>query len=108
MKASPELMLYAKMMLGVFGALGIFSVVMTVRLFLRPPEANTAKLATAKRTLIFSSWLVIPILGNAIRALATREYWLLFVSALLFSYILPILVLFLRTRAAVKAATPTL
>jgi len=101
-------MLYAKVMLGVFGALGIFSLVMTVRLFLRPPEANTAKLTAAKRSLIFSSWLAIPILGNAIRALATREYWLLFVSALLFSYILPVLVLFLRTRAAVKSATPTL
>lgn len=101
-------MLYAKVMLGVFGALGIFSLVMTVRLFLRPPEANTAKLAAARRSLMFSWWLAIPILGNAIRALATREYWLLFVSALLLSYILPVLVVFLRTRAAVKSATPTL
>jgi hypothetical protein len=107
MKASPELMLYAKVMLGVFVALGIFSVVMTVRLFLRPPEASTAKLATAKRRLIFSSWLAVPILGNEIRALGTREYGLIFPSALLCSYILPILVQFLRTRAAVKAATPT-
>ena len=100
-------MLYAKVMLGVFVALGIFSVVMTVRLFLQPPEGTPAKLATAKRNLILSSWLAIPILGNAIQALATREYWLLFVSALLFSYILPILVLFLRRRAAVKSVTPT-
>ena len=43
MKASPELMLYAKVMLGVFVALGIFSVVMTVRLFLRPPISPLVK-----------------------------------------------------------------
>jgi hypothetical protein len=107
MKASPGLMLYAKVMLGVFVALGVFSIVMTVRLFLRPPDVTAAKLAAAKRSLIFSSWLAIPILGNAIRALVTRDYWLLSVSALLFSYILPILVLFLRRRAAVRSTTPS-
>ena len=105
MKASPELMVYAKVMLGVFIALGIYSVVMAARLFLRAPEASTAKLATAKRSLVLSSWLAIPIVGNAIRALATREYWLLLVSLLLFSYTLPVLVLFLRTRSALKSAT---
>ena len=105
MKASPEIMVYAKVMLGIFIALGIFSVVMMARLFLRAPEANPTKLAT-KRSLIFSSWLAIPIIGNAIRALATREYWLLLVSVLLSSYILPVLVLFLRTRSALKSATP--
>jgi hypothetical protein len=106
MKASPELLVYAKVMLGIFVALGIFSVVMTARLFLRAPEANPTKLAAAKRSLLFSSWLAIPIIGNAIRALATREYWLLLVSALLFSYVLPVLVLFLRTRSALKAEIP--
>ena len=105
-KASPELMVYAKVMLGIFIALGIFSVLMTARLVLRAPEANAARLAAAKRSLMFSSWLAIPILGTAIRALATREYSFLLVSVLLFSYILPVLVLFLRTRSALKSAKP--
>ena len=105
-RASHELMLYAKVILGVFIALGIISVVMTARLFLRAPEANATKLAAAKRSLIFSSWLAIPIIGNGIRAFVTREYWLLLVSVLLFSYILPVLVLFFRIRSAVKSATP--
>jgi hypothetical protein len=61
-KASPELMVYAKVMLGIFIALGILSVVMTARLFLRAPQANATKLAAAKRSLLFSSWLAIPII----------------------------------------------
>jgi len=106
MKAGPALLLYAKVMLGIFIALGIFAIVMTVRLFLRAPEASATKLAATKRSLIFSSWLAIPIIGNAIRALVTREYWLLLASALLFSYILPVLVGFLRTRSALKSVMP--
>jgi hypothetical protein len=101
MNASPELVVFAKVILG------IFSVVMTLRLFRRPPEPNVQKLAAAKRTLMLSSWLAIPIVGNAVRALATHEYWLSLVSALLLSYVLPVLVLFLRTRAAMKSTVPT-
>jgi hypothetical protein len=104
---NPELAVFAKIMLGIFGALGIFAIVVTVRLFMRPAEPSAAKLAATKRTLMLSSWLVIPIVGNAVRALTTREYLLLLVSALLFSYLLPVLVLFFRTRAAIKSAVPS-
>ncbi|HTS08403.1 MAG TPA: hypothetical protein VMP68_22725 [Candidatus Eisenbacteria bacterium] len=107
MKTSPELVVFAKVMLGIFGALGIFAIGMTVRLFMRPPEPSTVKLAATKRTLMLSSWLVIPIVGNAVKALTTREYWLLLVSALLFSYVLPVLVQFLRIRTALKSTPPT-
>lgn len=104
MHLGPELVVFAEIMLGIFGGLGIFAIVMTLRLFMRPAEPSAVKLAATKRTLMLSSWLLIPIVGNAIRALTTREYWLLLVSVMLFSYILPVLVLFLRTRAAIKSA----
>jgi hypothetical protein len=107
MNANLELVVYAKVMLGIFGGLGILSVVVTVRLSRRPPEPSAVKLAAAKRTLMLSSWVAIPIIGNAVRALATREYWLLLVSALLVSYVIPVFVLFFRTRAALKSTIPT-
>lgn len=99
-------MVYAKVMLGIFTVLAISSVVMTIRLLLRKPEPSPTKLASAKRSLLFSSWILIPVVGNAVRAVVAREYWLLFVSGLLFSYILPLVVLYLRTRAALKHASP--
>jgi len=102
MSAGPALVIYAKVMLSIFVGLGIFSVVMTVRVLLRKSEPNPAQLAAAKRTLLSSSWILIPVVGTAVNVFVTHEYWFLLVSGLLFSYLLPVLALYLRTRAAFK------
>jgi hypothetical protein len=61
-----DFQLFAKVMLGVFILFGIVSPVMTIDLLTRKPEPNPAKLAATKRSLLLSSWVLMPIVGNAI------------------------------------------
>jgi hypothetical protein len=103
-----DFQLVAKVMLGVFILLGIVSLVMTIRVLTRKPEPNPTKLAATERSLLLSSWVLIPIVGNAINAIATQKYSLLLVCGLLLSYLLPLIVLYLKTRTALnKAASPS-
>lgn len=95
-------MMVAKIMLGVFGGLGVLSLAMTVRLLQRPAEPNPAKLVATKRSLLLSSWIMVAVVGNTIAAVRNREYYLLWASGLLFSYILPLIVQYFRIRAALK------
>jgi hypothetical protein len=61
-----DFQLVAKVMLGVFILLGIVSLVMTIRVLTRKPEPNPTKLAATERSLLLSSWVLMPIVGNAI------------------------------------------
>lgn len=96
------MMVYAWVMLTFFGCLGVFSLVMAMRRFSRPVEANPEKLAATKKTLMLSSWLLLAAFANAVRALAAKQYYLLFASALMVILVLPIIVQYLRLKAASK------
>jgi hypothetical protein len=98
--------LFAKVMLGVFILLGIVSLVITIRVLMRKPEPSRTKLAATKGSLLLSSWLLIPIVGNAINAIATHEYRLLLVSGLLLSYLLPLLAQYSKTRTGLNKRAP--
>lgn len=100
MKASHELMVFARVMLAIFVSLGIWSLVAMVRSFYRPLDATPEKLAALRKSLLFSSWIMFAAIATAINALVSKQYYLIGASALLFSFVLPLLVQYLRLKRA--------
>lgn len=92
-------------MLAIFIALGIFSLAMMVRSFFRPLEPTPQKLAATKKSLVLTGWIVFPALGIAINALASKQYYLLGASAILFSFVLPLVVQYSRLKAPMKGSS---
>jgi hypothetical protein len=91
-------------MLAIFVGLGVYSLIALIRSFYRPLDPTAEKLTAFKRTLIGSSWVWLAAVASAINALVSKEYYLLGASAILFSYVLPILVHYLRLKAAMRDA----
>ena len=89
-------------MLTIFIGLGVFSVVAMVRSFYRPLEATPEKLASTKKALLFSSWVMFAAVASAIEALVRGEYYLLGASAIVFSFVLPLWVHYFRLKAALN------
>jgi hypothetical protein len=106
MKANPELMLFAKIMLAIFLALGTFSLVLTIRSFYRPLDATHENATKFKKLLQLNWWIMFAAVGSAIHAVASEEYYMLGGSALLFSFVLPILVQYIRMKKALRKANP--
>lgn len=108
MKASHELMVFARVMLAIFVSLAIWSLVAMVRSFYRPLDATPEKLAAFKKSLLLSSWIMLAAASVAINALVSKQYYLLGASAILFSFVLPLLVQYLRLRRALtRQRTPS-
>jgi hypothetical protein len=105
MQASHGFMVYAKVMLAVFIGLGIYSLAVTFRSFFRPLEPSAEKLAATKKALLLSSWVLFAACASALRAVMLEEYYLLGASALLFSFVLPLIVQYMRVRAALRGAS---
>ncbi len=105
MKASPEVMLAAKVMLGVFIALAAFSILWMIRSFFRPLEATPAKLSAFKKGMLLHYWILISSVLVALNALRSKQYYLLLASAILLSLALPGVIHYLRLKAAVKKAS---
>jgi hypothetical protein len=98
-------MVYAKVMLAIFIGLGIFSLTALFRSFFRPLEPTPKKLAATKKAFLVSSWILFAALANAVRAVISEQYYLLGASALLFSFVLPLIVQYLRLRAALRGTS---
>ena len=102
MTASPELMAFAKVMLAIFVGLSIWSLLAMVRSFYRPLDATPEKLAASRKALLLSSWVMLAAVGNAINALASKQYYLFGASALLFSLVLPLFVQYVRLKRGLR------
>jgi len=100
--APAPLLIFAKFMLAVFTGLGIWSLVITVRTIRRKAEPDPNRLAAAKRSLLLSPWVMFAAVAGAINAVSSHQYYLLFASALLFSYVLPLITLYVKTNSAIK------
>jgi asparagine N-glycosylation enzyme membrane subunit Stt3 len=87
-----------------FGGLVVCSIVLTVRTLRRKAEPNTKKLAAAKRSLVLSSWVFLPAIGNAVNAISSHQYYLLFASAFFFILVAPLFALYFKTKSAIKNA----
>jgi membrane associated rhomboid family serine protease len=96
-------MIYAKIVLAVLIGLGVWSIAVTVRSFFRPLNPTPQKLAATKKSLMLSAWVLFAAFANAVRALTTGQYYLLGASALLFSFVMPLIVHFMRLKAAMKS-----
>ena len=105
MQASHGLMVYAKVMLAIFTGLGIVSLAMLVRSFFRPLEPSQNKLAATKKALVLSSWVLFAAIAGAVNALTSKQYYLLGASALLFSFVLPLIIQYTRLKAALKGSS---
>jgi membrane associated rhomboid family serine protease len=103
MSASPELVVFAKVMLAIFIGLAAFSLVAMVRSFYRPLDPTPEKVARLKKSLLLNSWVMFAAVGGAIQALVSKEYYLLGASALLFSFVLPLIVHYFRLKTALRA-----
>lgn len=82
--------------------LSLVSLSILVWSFLKPLNANTEKLAATKRLLLFNGWIPLAAVGISIQALLSRNYFLLFAGMILFTFVLPILVQYLRLKRALK------
>jgi len=92
----------------IFVCLGIRSLVAMVRSFYRPLDATPEKLAAFKKSLLLSWWIMSAAVASAINALVSKQYYLLGASAILFSFVLPLLVQYLRLkRALTRQRTPS-
>lgn len=105
MEASHGFMVYAKVMLVIFIGLGIFSLALMVRSFFRSLAPTPKKLAATKKALVLSSWILFAAFASAINALNSKQYFLLGASALLFSFVLPLIVQYTRLKAALKGSS---
>ena len=96
------MVLYAKAMLAFFVALGVFSLVAIVRSFYRPLDPTPEKLASVKKGLALNSWVLIAAAAVAINAIASKQYYLLGAAALLFTFVLPVIVHYIRLKNALR------
>ena len=102
MKASPELMTFAKVMLAISVGLSMWSLLAIVRSFYRPLDATPEKLATFRKALLLNRWVVFGAVAVAINALVSKQFYLLGASAILFSFVLPVLVQYVRLKRALR------
>lgn len=102
-KATPELMAFAKGMLALFVGLSIWSLSAMVRSFYRPLDATPEKLAASKKAVLLSSWVALAAVATATNALLSKQYYLLGASAILFSFVLPLLVHYVRLKRALPS-----
>jgi len=91
-------MAFAKVMLAIFVGLSIWSLFALVRSFYRPIEATLEKLAACRKALLLNSWVMLAAVSVAINAIASKQYYLLGGSALLFSFVLPLFVQYVRLK----------
>ena len=73
-----------------------------VRSFYRPLDATPEKLAGFKKALLLSSWVILAVVATEMNALMSKQYYLLGASAILFSFVLPVLVQYLRLKRALE------
>jgi membrane associated rhomboid family serine protease len=107
MKTSHELVGYARMMLSIFAGLAVFSLVAMLRSFYRPVDPTPETVARLRKLLLLNSWVMFAAVGGAIQAFVSKEYYLLGASALLFSFVLPVIVHYVRLKTAFRArSTP--
>jgi hypothetical protein len=98
--ASNELVVFARVMLAIFAGLSIWSLINTVRLFYRPLNATPAKLAAFKKRLSLSSWVILAAVATATNAIVSKQDYLLGASAILISFVLPLVVQYVRLKRA--------
>jgi hypothetical protein len=98
----PWLLLYAKVMMGIFTCLGIWSLFSTAKAWRKPIEQTKEEFSKAKKAFLLSSWVLLSATATAVNAISSGQYFLLFPASLLFSFCLPIVVWYLRVRSAVK------
>jgi hypothetical protein len=94
------MVLYARAMLALFVALGVFSLVAMVRSFYRPLDPTPEKVASVKKALTLNSWVLVAAAAGAINAIASKQYYLLGAAALLLTFVLPVIVHYIRLRKA--------
>jgi membrane associated rhomboid family serine protease len=90
-------------MLAIFIGLAAFSLVAMVRSFYRPLDPTPEKVARLKKSLLLNSWVMFAAVGVAIQARVSKEYYLLGASAILFSFVLPLIVHYFRLKTALRA-----
>jgi hypothetical protein len=95
-------MVFARVMLAIFIGLSIWSLVNVVRSFYRPLDATPEKLAAFKKSLLLSSWIMLAAVATAINALVSKQYYLLGASAILISFVLPLLAQYVRLKRALS------
>ncbi|MGB8010371.1 MAG: hypothetical protein WCF68_02060 [Terriglobales bacterium] len=94
--------LHARAMLAFFVALGVFSLVAMVRSFYRPLDPTPEKMASIRKSLALNSWVLLAAAAVAINAIASEQYYLLWAAALLFTFVLPVIVHYIRLRKALR------
>ena len=102
MKASTDVLLFAKAMLAFYIGLGILTLILTIRSFTRPLDATPEKLTQFKKLDPSYSGIVLGALGTAVYAVVSKQYYLLGASALLFSFVLPVILQYIRLRLALR------
>lgn len=90
--------------LATFVAIGVLSVLMLVQSLGKAAEPDPVVYFSARRNLLFSS---VAILGSILAtcwAISSRQYYVIFVPALVISYLVPVPVIYFRTRKALIRA----
>jgi hypothetical protein len=90
--------------LAVFVGIGVLSLVTLGRSLRKPAEPDPAVYLSARSNLLFSSLVLLGSIVLVGWAITSRQYYLIFLSLLLVAYMLPVPVLFLRTRSALRRA----
>ncbi len=89
-------------MLGIFIALGVSSLAAMACSFYRPLDPTPEKVRALKRVLTLNCWILFAAVAVAINAIVSKEYYLLGASALLFTFVLPVIVHYIRLRNALR------
>lgn len=89
-------------MLGIFIGLGVFSLVAMARSFYRPLDPTPEKANAVKKALMLNCWVLFAAFAVAINAMISQQYYLLGVSALLLSFVLPVIVHYVRLKKALR------
>ncbi|HTK95949.1 MAG TPA: hypothetical protein VL382_09970 [Terriglobales bacterium] len=92
----------AKVMLVIYVALGVGSIVLLVRSFYKPLDATPEKAAALKKVFWVGSRFVIGGAAMGIYAVFSKQYYLLAAAALLASLGAPIVVQYLRVKSALN------
>lgn len=87
-----------------FVGIGVLSLVMLVRSLRKPAEPDPAVYLSTRAHLLFSSLVILGSILLVCWAILSRHLYLIFLSALLIAYLLPVPVVFFRTRSALRRA----
>jgi hypothetical protein len=105
MQASHCLIVLTKFMVTIFVGLGICSLTLMFRSLSRPLAPTPEKLATMKKLLPLSTRFLLGSFAIAAFAVISKQYYLLAASALLFSLVLPLIVHYMRLKAALRGTS---